>query len=54
MLTQIQQRKQHTNMHALASQSVLRDGARVEIAVEQGNVCVRKSFRWGDADAVLE
>lgn len=49
MLTQTQQRKQHTEMHELAILSVLRDGARVEMSVEQGNVRVSKSFRWGEA-----
>ncbi|KAG6991144.1 hypothetical protein G7Y79_00056g090250 [Physcia stellaris] len=48
------QRKEHADTHALANQSILRDGARVEMSVEQGNVRVRKSFRWGEADAVLE
>lgn len=39
-------------MHALADQSASRDEVRVDICVEQGNVRVRKSIRWGGgADA---
>ena len=39
-------------MHALASQSVLRNGARVEMSVVQGSVRVTQAFRWGGDDAI--